>query len=106
MQHVPLSADIDFDLIWPDSEDLFETLMAPDPMNQWQMPEITLPTSSQSFYGFSTPTSIVDRESPMSSVCSGESHKAVHNVSEMVTSLVSWFYVVSKTRLMIKSHPL
>lgn len=104
MQHVPMSADLDFDLIWPDSEDLFATLMAPDSTNQWQMPQNTFPISSQSLYGFGTSTSIVDKESPMSSVCSGESHKAVHNVSEMVTSLVSRVHFGSKTTLTVDSH--
>ncbi|ESZ95895.1 hypothetical protein SBOR_3708 [Sclerotinia borealis F-4128] len=37
------TADIDFELIWPDSEDLFETLMSSDPTNSWQIPIGTLP---------------------------------------------------------------
>ncbi|KAH6694843.1 hypothetical protein BKA61DRAFT_637435 [Leptodontidium sp. MPI-SDFR-AT-0119] len=88
LPHMPLSADLDFDLMWPDSEDLFETLMAPDPTNPWQIPQINTHFSpAQSVFNFGTPTSIIDKASPMSSVCSGESHRAVHNVSEMVTNL-------------------
>lgn len=84
------SADLDFDLMWPDTEDLFETLMAPDPTNPLQIPySNSYPSPSQSGFSFGTPASIIDKASPMSSVCSGESHRAVHNVSEMVTNLVS-----------------
>jgi len=87
---MPLSADLDFDLMWPDSEDLFETLMAPDPTNPWQIPQNNAYSPPpQSIFNFGTPASIIDKGSPMSSVSSGESHRAVHNVSEMVTNLVS-----------------
>jgi len=44
--NAPQSADLDFDLIWPDSEDLFETLMAWENSNQWQMPFTALPITS------------------------------------------------------------
>jgi len=87
---MPLSADLDFDLMWPDSEDLFETLMAPDPTNPWQIPQNNAYSPPpQSIFNFGTPASIIDKGSPMSSVSSGESHRAVHNVSEMVTNLSS-----------------
>ncbi|PVH72705.1 hypothetical protein DL98DRAFT_609856 [Cadophora sp. DSE1049] len=90
LPHMPLSADLDFDLMWPDSEDLFETLMAPDPTNPWQIPQNNAYSPPpQSVFNFGTPASIIDKGSPMSSVSSGESHRAVHNVSEMVTNLSS-----------------
>lgn len=90
----PPSVDLDFDLMWPDSEDLFETLMATEMNTQWQMPLSTLPISSRSLYTstatFGTPNSFQDQAQPIDNIPSGESHQAVHNVSNMVTSLVSF----------------
>lgn len=89
----PPSADLDFDLMWPDSEDLFETLMATETTNQWQMPLTTLPISSKSLYtsnnAFTSPNAFREQEPSIGQIPSGESHKAVHNVSNMVTTLVS-----------------
>lgn len=89
----PPSAELDFDLMWPDSEDLFETLLATETTNQWQMPLTTLPISSRSLYtsntDFGTPNSFREQAPSIDPIPSGESHKAVHNVSNMVTNLVS-----------------
>ncbi|KUJ07826.1 uncharacterized protein LY89DRAFT_789492 [Mollisia scopiformis] len=89
----PPSAELDFDLMWPDSEDLFETLMASETNNQWQMPFTTLPISSKSLYtsntAFSTPSSFREQGPSIDAIPSGESHRAVHNVSNMVTTLSS-----------------
>ena len=41
MQHA--AADIDFSLIWPDSENLFQSIMSTGTTDQWQMPLGTLP---------------------------------------------------------------
>ena len=88
----PPSADLDFDLMWPDSEDLFETLMATEMNTQWQMPLTTLPISSRSLYTsnavFGSPSSFQEQAGSIDHIPSGESHQAVHNVSNMVTSLV------------------
>jgi hypothetical protein len=84
------SAELDFELIWPDSEDLFETLMSTDPTNQWQMPMGTLPITTRTNLNnsiFGTPGPFHDKSS-IGAIPIGESHQAVHNVSEMVTSLV------------------
>ncbi|KAF7886179.1 hypothetical protein EAF00_010282 [Botryotinia globosa] len=85
--------DLDFELIWPDSEDLFETLMSSDPTNSWQMPIGMLPvpitTRSRINNGsFGIPGPFQEKGS-IGSIPVGESHQAVHNVSEMVTSLSS-----------------
>lgn len=92
-QDVPHSADLDFDLIWPDSEQLFESLMALDSTNPRQLPGGALPVSSLSHsLGNSTfgSTGSFHASNPLlGAVPSGESHQAVHNVSEMVTTLVS-----------------
>ncbi|PQE24635.1 C2H2 type zinc finger domain protein [Rutstroemia sp. NJR-2017a WRK4] len=85
------SAELDFELIWPDSEDLFETLMSTDPTNQWQMPMGTLPITTRTNLNnsiFGTPGPFHDKSS-IGAIPIGESHQAVHNVSEMVTSLSS-----------------
>jgi hypothetical protein len=92
--NVAQSAELDFDLIWPDSEDLFETLMASENCNQWQTPFSTLPITSRvlqvndstiqpihNFHG---------KGESIGAIPSGESHRAVHNVSEMVRTLVSF----------------
>jgi hypothetical protein len=94
MQHISPSADLDFNLMWPDAEDLFETLLATEATNQWQMPLTTLPMSSRSLYPSNnmfdqpSPSAFGDKGPPISPIPSGESHRAVHNVSEMVSSLV------------------
>lgn len=95
MQHISPAVELDFDLMWPDAEDLFETLLATEATNQWQMPLTTLPVSSRSIYPSNnmfeqpSPGPFGDKGSPISPIPSGESHRAVHNVSEMVSSLVS-----------------
>jgi hypothetical protein len=38
LQHVTPPAELDLELIWPDSEDLFQTIMSSDDTNQWQIP--------------------------------------------------------------------
>ena len=89
--NVPQSPDLNFDLIWPDSEDLFETLMASENTNQWQIPFTTLPITSQVLHdnNHMTGANFHDKQPSISSIPNGESHRAVHNVSEMVTTLVS-----------------
>ena len=89
--NVPQSPDLNFDLIWPDSEDLFETLMAWENTNQWQIPFTTLPITSQVLHdnNHMTGANFHDKQPSISSIPNGESHRAVHNVSEMVTTLVS-----------------
>jgi hypothetical protein len=89
VQNGPLSADLDFDLVWPDSEDLFETLMASESTNHWQVPLGTLPISTRSSNAtFATAGSFHDKGPAIGAIPSGESRQAVHNVSEMVTALV------------------
>lgn len=91
--------DIGSDLIWPDSETLFQTIMSMDTVNQWQMPLGTLPfvpgvqqagsdsCDSQS-NNFKSPDSFDDRGPTISAIPSGGSHRAVHDVSKMVSNLV------------------
>ena len=97
LQNIALSADLDFELIWPDTEDLFHTIMSSD--TSWQMPLATLPfppgmtgtgaAQPDSVATYDTPSSFDDRASSVGSIPTGGSHQAVHDVSQMVTSLVS-----------------
>jgi hypothetical protein len=89
--NVPQSPDLNFDLIWPDSEGLFEMLMASENTNQWQMPFATLPITSQILHdnNIMTEANFHDKRPSIDSIPNGESHRAVHNVSEMVTTVVS-----------------
>jgi hypothetical protein len=94
-QVTPPAAELDFELIWPDSEDLFQTIMSSDAVNQWQIPLGTLPFPADdqlaSDNSFGSPSSFDDRVPSIGAIPSGGNHQAVHNVSKMITSLVSLF---------------
>lgn len=57
--------------------------------NQWQMPLGSLPISARAGSTFGNASSFHDRGTSIGAIPSGESHQAVHNVSEMVTALSS-----------------
>ncbi|KAJ5167706.1 uncharacterized protein N7482_003300 [Penicillium canariense] len=84
------AADLDFALIWPDTEGLFQSLMSADTTDQWQMPLGTLPFPPvvQDINGmnFGSPNSFDDRSSSVGTIPSGGGHQAVRDVTEMVTS--------------------
>lgn len=90
---MPPSVDLDFELMWPDSELLFQTIISSETVNQWQMPLGTQPlTPGVHQTGariFGTPNSFHDKASSIGAIPSGGSHRAVHDVSKMVTGLVS-----------------
>ncbi|RJE22752.1 hypothetical protein PHISCL_04897 [Aspergillus sclerotialis] len=92
-QHSDLNhtaSDLDFDLIWPDSENLFQSIMSSDTTDQWQMPLGTLPfpplVQDVSGLSFGSPSSFDNRSSSIGTIPSGGSHQAVRDVTEMVTS--------------------
>jgi hypothetical protein len=91
MQNV--AADLDFALIWPDSESLFQSLMSSDTTDQWEMPLGTLPfppvVQDINTMNFGSPSSFDDRSSSVGTIPSGEGHQAVRDVTEMITSSVS-----------------
>jgi hypothetical protein len=93
LQHVTPPAELDLELIWPDSEDLFQTITSSDATNQWQIPLGTLPFPPESYptsnVSFGTPSSFDDRAPSIGAIPSGGNHQAVHDVSNMVASLVS-----------------
>jgi hypothetical protein len=93
LQQVTPTAELDFELIWPDSEDLFQTIMSSDAVNHWQVPLGTLPFPAESYAAsnssFGSPSSFDDRVPSIGTIPSGGNHQAVQNVSKMITSLVS-----------------
>lgn len=89
------SVFLDFDLIWPDSEQLFESLMALDNTNARLLEPLSDPPVSSLGLPQNIPASSRSSQqttSLMGANTSGESHRAVHNVSEMVTAIVSLFF--------------
>ncbi|KUM62749.1 hypothetical protein ACN42_g4376 [Penicillium freii] len=85
-----VASELDFALVWPDSESLFQTLMSSDTTDQWQMPLGTLPFPPvvQDINGmnFGSPNLFDDRRSSVGAIPSGGGHQAVRDVTEMVTS--------------------
>ncbi|KFY51015.1 hypothetical protein V496_09007 [Pseudogymnoascus sp. VKM F-4515 (FW-2607)] len=94
------ASEIGSDLIWPDSETLFQTIMSMDMANQWPMPLGTLPFLPGGQHAgtdicenlsnnLKSPDSFDDRGPAISAIPSGGSHRAVHDVSKMVSNLSS-----------------
>ncbi|KAJ5754060.1 uncharacterized protein N7511_008213 [Penicillium nucicola] len=85
-----VASELDFALVWPDSENLFQSLMSSDTTDQWQMPLGTLPFPPvvQDINGmnFGSPSSFDDRSSSVGTIPSGGGHQAVRDITEMVTS--------------------
>ncbi|PGH27557.1 hypothetical protein AJ80_00798 [Polytolypa hystricis UAMH7299] len=81
--------ELDLSLIWPDSEDLYQSIISSDAV-QWQMLLGTLPLppnplqSNIPVYG--SPSSFDDRRSPINIIPSGGSHQALQDVADMVDS--------------------
>ena len=96
------ASDIDFSLIWPDSENLFQSIMSTGATDQWQMPLGTLPfppvVQDVSTMNFGSPNSFDDRSSSIGAIPSGGSHQAVKDVTEMVTSSVCFFHLLSSPK--------
>ncbi|KAJ5584681.1 uncharacterized protein N7459_004481 [Penicillium hispanicum] len=84
------ASDLDFALVWPDSENLFQSLMSSDITDQWQMPLGTLPfppvVQGVNGMGLGSPNSFDDRSSSVGTIPTGGGHQAVRDVTEMVTS--------------------
>ncbi|KAJ5335037.1 hypothetical protein N7452_007440 [Penicillium brevicompactum] len=84
------ASELDLTLIWPDSENLFQSLMSSDTTDQWQMPLGTLPfppvVQDVHSMTFGSPSSFSDRGSSIGTMPPGGGHKAVQDLAEMVTS--------------------
>ncbi|KAL4763517.1 C2H2 type zinc finger domain protein [Aspergillus foveolatus] len=85
-----VASDLDFALIWPDSENLFQSIMSSDSPDQWQIPlgSLPIPPVVQDVSGMNlgSPNSFDDRASSIGTIPTGGSHQAVRDVSDMVTS--------------------
>ena len=88
-----LQTGLDFELIWPDSVDLFQTLVSQDASLQWQMPLGTLPfTSEAPLQGENvspsrlTPASSDDRVSSIGTIPGGGNDQALKDVRTMVAT--------------------
>ncbi|KAJ9273012.1 transcriptional regulator family: Fungal Specific TF and C2H2 zinc finger [Paecilomyces variotii] len=90
LHHGAVGTELDFGLIWPDAEELFQTIMSSDTTDQWQIPLGALPfpptVPPPSGFNLDSPSSFDDRGSSVGAIPSGEGHQAVHDVTEMVTS--------------------
>jgi hypothetical protein len=78
--------DLDSQLIWPDSEDLFHSIMSSDTVGTLPFPQTLdhfTPTSLVS------PSSFDHRGSAIKAIPNGGGHQAVHGVSKMISNLVS-----------------
>ncbi|GMG26207.1 unnamed protein product [Aspergillus oryzae] len=108
LQHA--ASDLDFTLIWPDSESLFQSIMSSDTTDQWQMPLGALPfppvVQDVNSMSFGSPNSFDDRSSSIGTIPSGGSHQAVRDVTEMVASSVrsSERYYASEAMLTFYLH--
>ncbi|KAI2710240.1 transcriptional regulator family: Fungal Specific TF and C2H2 zinc finger [Penicillium roqueforti] len=84
-----VDSELDFALVWPDSENLFQSLMSSD-TTDWQIPLGTLPfppvVQDMNGMDFGSPNSFDDRRSSVGAILSGGGHQAVRDVTEMVTS--------------------
>lgn len=107
------TSDLDLNLIWPDSETLFQSIMSADTADQWQIPLGTLPfppvVQDVTGLAFGSPNSFDDRSASIGTIPSGGGHQAVRDVTEMVTSSVSGRDVLaysSRPRLTYFGSPL
>ncbi|KAF7719002.1 Zinc finger C2H2 type domain-containing protein [Penicillium ucsense] len=83
-------SELDFDLIWPDTENLFQSIVATDEFDHWKMLSGTLPFPliAQDINGASlgSPVSFNERGSPVGAIPYGGGHRAVQDVTELVAN--------------------
>ncbi|KAL1968705.1 hypothetical protein VTN77DRAFT_1531 [Rasamsonia byssochlamydoides] len=91
LQTTTPATELDLALIWPDSEELFHSIMSSEAVEQWQVPLGTLPfppiVDQTSTTNLDSPSTFGDRSSSVGTIPSGKGHQAVRDVTEMVTSL-------------------
>ncbi|KAF2719503.1 C2H2 type zinc finger domain protein [Polychaeton citri CBS 116435] len=89
----PLS-DLDLNLIWPDSQDLFQSIISADKNGTWQLPLGTLPFPSDTQYAEVPSVNMGPTSAPSHATSDrpsrhGDNHQAVRGVSNMVTNISS-----------------
>ncbi|KAI4728363.1 C2H2 type zinc finger domain protein [Aureobasidium sp. EXF-10728] len=91
MMDMHCATDLDFQLIWPDSEELFQSIMSTDTTSQIPVGTLPFPQGLEQFTPTSldSPTSFDDRGSAIKAIPNGGGHQAVHGVSKMISNLSS-----------------
>lgn len=84
------ATDLDFQLIWPDSEELFQSIMSTDTTSHIPVGTLPFPQGIDRFTPTSldSPTSLDDRGSAIKAIPNGGGHQAVYGVSRMISNLV------------------
>lgn len=90
MMDMHCATDLDFQLIWPDSEELFQSIMSSETTTQMPVGTLPFPQGLDQFTPTSldSPTSFDDRGSAIKAIPNGGGHQAVHGVSKMISNLV------------------
>ncbi|THY78493.1 C2H2 type zinc finger domain protein [Aureobasidium pullulans] len=91
MMDMHCATDLDFQLIWPDSEELFQSIMSSETTTQMPVGTLPFPQGLDQFTPTSldSPTSFDDRGSAIKAIPNGGGHQAVHGVSKMISNLSS-----------------
>lgn len=85
------NSELDLQLVWPDSEDLFQTLISADPVPHTPLGALPLSATFDAtsfvdpFGGERRP----DQRPARETIPAGGGHMAVHGVSKMISALVS-----------------
>jgi hypothetical protein len=88
------ATELDFQLIWPDSEELFQSIMSTDTTSHMPVGTLPFPQGIERFTPTSldSPTSVDDRGSAIKAIPNGGGHQAVYGVSKMISNLVRGSY--------------
>jgi hypothetical protein len=90
------ATELDFQLIWPDSEELFQSIMSTDTTSHMPVGTLPFPQGIERFTPTSldSPTSVDDRGSAIKAIPNGGGHQAVYGVSKMISNLVRGSYCI------------
>jgi hypothetical protein len=90
MMDMHCATDLDFQLIWPDSEELFQSIMSTDTTSHMPVGTLPYPQGIERFTPASldSPTSVDDRGEAIKAIPNGGGHQAVYGVSKMISNLV------------------
>ena len=94
------SGELNLDLIWPDSEDLFQTIMSVDSTRQHPVAAMTFPFDIVPQPSIGPSISSGSLADPISAIPSGGNQRAVQDLSKMISALVrSISSIIPKTSL-------
>jgi hypothetical protein len=100
------ATELDFQLIWPDSEELFQSIMSTDTTSHMPVGTLPFPQGIERFTPTSldSPTSVDDRGSAIKAIPNGGGHQAVYGVSKMISNLVRGSHRVKHLLADFPSH--